>query len=450
MTRILFVLVLLFGVSSSFAQREIIDRVVAMVGGEIVLLSEVEEQKALLEAQQGELPEDVRCRILDNVLGQKLLVNQAKLDSVLVADEEVEAQLDARIQQILAYMNDDIQQFEDYYGQTVNEVKEQFREDLRSQLLAERMRGQIIAGITVTPREVKNFFDQIPIDSLPYFNSEVEIGEIVMKPEVNEEERQKAITTLEELRRSIMEDGLDFAEVAQKNSDDFGSARIGGDLGWTRRGKFVPEFEAAAYNLEVDEISDVVESQFGFHLIQLVGRRGNSIRARHILIKPEITDADLEKTREKLDSVRQLILDDSLSFSIAVKRYGDKDVQSYNNDGRAVNPKTGNTFFEIADLEPDIYFAIDTLKIGGICEPFAFQSPFTGERMFRIVQLQSRTDPHVASLKQDYSKIRTAAADQKRSEYVGNWLQDRVESTYIEIDPMFQDCEMIKKWLKDR
>jgi peptidyl-prolyl cis-trans isomerase SurA len=142
---------LLFGVSSSFAQREIIDRVVAMVGGEIVLLSEVEEQKALLEAQQGDYPRDVRCRILDNVLGQKLLVNQAKLDSVLVADDEVEAQLDARIQQILAYMNDDIQQFEDYYGQTVNEVKEQFREDLRSQLLAERMRGQIIAGITVTP-----------------------------------------------------------------------------------------------------------------------------------------------------------------------------------------------------------------------------------------------------------------------------------------------------------
>lgn len=428
------------------AQRTIIDKVVATVGGELVLLSEIEEQFALMEAQEGGLPEGARCNILDNLLVSKLLLNQAKLDSIEVSDDEVEVQLNTRIDRILSFMNNDVSQFEAYYGQTINQVKEQFREDLKNQILVERMQSNIMADVTVTPSEVKQFFNRIPADSLPYFNSEVEIGEIVYIPKVNKTERQKAIDKLEDIRRRIIEGGETFEELAAKFSDD-GSARGGGDLGWAQRGKFVPEFEAAAYKLDKDEISPVVETEFGFHLIQLLERRGNSIHVRHILVRPEITDEDLELAQNHLDSVRNLILNDSISFSLAVKLFSDKDVQSYNNDGRMVNPLTGNTFFEIGDLDPDIYFAVDTMKVGGISAPFDFAGP-TGETYYRIIQLQSRTTPHRANLRQDYSKIQKAAIQSKQNEFINDWVESKIESTFVSIDSLFNNCRILDKWRK--
>ncbi|MEQ8704281.1 MAG: peptidylprolyl isomerase [Phaeodactylibacter sp.] len=434
--------------TSGWAQREVIDKVVATVGGELVLLSEVEEQRALMASQQSNLPDDIRCNIMDQIMANKLLLNQSKLDSIMVADEEVEVQLDARIERILGFMNNDVSQFEEYYGQSINEVKAQFREDLKSQLLVERMRGQIMASVTVTPSEVKEFFSSIPKDSLPYFNSEVEVGEIVYKPKINKGEREKAISLLEELRERIVEAGEDFAELAGKYSDD-GSARSGGDLGWAKRGRYVPEFEAAAFRLEKDEISPVIESQFGFHIIQMLERRGNSIRVRHILIKPAITDADLELAKARLDSVRHLIMDDSISFSLAVKRFGNDEQQSYNNDGRMVNPATGNTFFEIGDLDPDIYFTVDTMDVNSVSAPFMFRDP-TGERYFRIVQLQSRSKPHKADLKQDYSKIQLAAIEAKKNDFISEWVEDKVDATYIDLDPMFSGCPVLMKWTIDK
>ncbi|MFN7117064.1 MAG: peptidylprolyl isomerase [Saprospiraceae bacterium] len=430
------------------AQRAVVDKVIGKVGSELVLLSEVEEQYALMAAQNGNVPTGARCNIMDALLVNKLLLNQAKLDSVEVSEDDVETQLNARIERILAYMNNDVSQFEAYYGQTINQVKEQFREDLRSQILTDRMRAQIMKDVTVTPSEVKAFFNDIPKDSLPYFNSEVEISEIVYAPKVNAEEKQKAIDKLKEIRRRIVEGGEDFAAMAQKFSDD-GSARGGGDLGWTRRGKFVPEFEAAAYNLDQGEISDIVESEFGFHLIQLLERRGNSIHVRHILIKPEVTDADLQAARTLLDSVRQLVMSDSVSFSIAVKRFSDKNVQSYNNDGRMVNPATGNTFFEVGDLDPDIYFATDSMEVGGISAPFEFRNP-VGEINYRMVRLQSRTAPHRASLQLDYFKIQQAAIEAKKNEFINTWVMDKIDNTYIYIDPMFSDCTLLDKWRDKR
>ncbi len=428
------------------AQAQVIDKVIATVGDELVLLSEIEEQYSLMQSNNsGEMPEGARCSILDGILTNKLLLNQARLDSVEVADEEVEAQLNARIERILSFMNNDVSQFEDYYGQSINEVKAKFQEDLKNQLLVERMRGQIISSVNVTPSEVKNFFEAIPYDSLPYFSSEVEVREIVMKPQINQEERERAIAQLTEIRERIVA-GEDFGELARKYSDD-GSARGGGDLGWTQRGKFVPPFEAAAYKLDPGQISEVVETQFGFHIIQLIERRGNSIHTRHILIRPEITDADLEKTRNTLDSVRHLIKDSVYTFSRALKVFGYDETQSYNNDGRMTNPATGNTFFEVSELDPDIYFTIDTMEVNEISNAFEFRDP-SGEVLYRIVQLQSRTKPHRANLKQDYSKIRKAAIESKRSEFIRDWVNERIESTYIDIDAlMTSKCPNTDRWL---
>jgi len=431
------------------AQKMVIDRVISQVGGELILLSEVEEQFAYASEQRGGLPPEARCQILEQLMGQKLLIAQAKLDSVEVSDVEVETQLDARFERILQMMGGDTKQFEDFYGQTIPQAREGMRSELKNQLLSERMRSQVMQEIVVTPSEVKEFYGRIPKDSLPYFNSEVEIREIVMKPQVNPEEKAKARGLLEDLKQRII-DGEDFAELAMKHSDDPGSGRLGGDLGMTKRGSFVPEFEAAAYNLDKDELSGIVESEFGFHLIQLIERRGNSIHTRHILIKPEITEEDLELTRLRLDSVTTVLnrSQDSLPFQFAVKLYSNDKVQSYNNAGLMTNPATGNTFFEIGDLDTDVFFTQDTLEVGQVSSPIKFTDP-RGETMYRIIKLQSRTEPHKASLERDYSKIQKAAINEKKSLFLKDWVTGKIGSTFINIDSNYDTCPNVKNWTSE-
>ncbi len=427
-------------------EKAVIDKVVATVGSEIILLSEVQEQLAYAKQQEATLPADYSCVILQNLLVQKLLVNQAKLDSVEVKDEEVENQLEARIERLRVYFNQDEKAIEEYYGQNVNQIKEQMRNDMRSQLLAERMQGQITSKATITPSEVRDFFNKIPKDSLPYFNSEVEVRELVYKPQVNAEEKGKARERMEELRKRIVEGGESFADLAKKYSDDPGSGSNGGDLGWQKRGTFVAEFEAVVYNLDPNQISPLVETEFGFHVIQLLERRGNLIHARHILIKPQITDDDLQKAEATLDSIRQLIQSNNITFTAAVKLFGDKNNASYNNDGRVANPRTGNTFFEVADLDTNIFFAIDELTPGDVSEPVPFRSP-DGARYFRLVQLQSRSKPHIADLKQDYNKIQAAALEQKKGNYTERWVLDKLKITYLSIDPMYQKCPNLQEMI---
>lgn len=427
--------------------RAVIDRVVAAVGNEIILLSEVQEQFAYAQKENPNLPNEFQCVALQNLLVQKLLVNQAKLDSVVVKDAEVDAQIDARIERLRAYFNQDDKAIEEFYGQSVVQMKAQLSTDMRNQLLAERMQDKITSKATVTPAEVKRFFDAIPKDSLPYFNSEVEIREIIYKPKVSQAERAKALATIEDLRKRITEKGEDFAELAKKFSDDPGSAAQGGNLGFQKRGTFVPEFEAAVYNLEPNQISAVVETEFGFHIIQLLERRGNIVHCRHILIKPEITEADMLSAKSTLDSVRALILDGQMSFTYAVKKFGDKNQQSYNNDGRVTNPRSGNTFFEIADLETSVFFAIDGLKVGDIAEPFRFKAP-DGSEMYRLVQLVSRTKPHKADLKLDYGKIQQAALEQKKGDFTEKWVLEKLNTTYLSISDMYDDCPNLREMIE--
>ncbi len=436
----------LFQISSA-QERAIIDKIVATVGDEVILLSDVEEQYAYDSERAGSLPEEAKCAILERLMVQKLLVNQAKIDSIIVEDDVVEQQLSSRIDYILGLMNNDVSQFEEYYGKSIAQVRADMRSDLRDQITAEQMQNTVIENTRITPSEVKDYFSSIPKDSLPYFNSEVEIGEIVLLPQVSDEEREKAISKLEGLRKRIL-DGEDFATLATTFSDDPGSAKVGGDLGLQKRGTFVPAFEAAAYNLEEGEISEIVESEFGFHLIELIKRRGNLIHTRHILIKPVITDEDLIQTEQRLDSIRAAFLEDSLSFEEYVKLFSHEKEQSYNNGGRMINPASGNTFFETAELDPDIFFAIDTLDVGEITAPIEYTRP-TGETAYRIVLLQSRTDPHQANLKQDYTKIKHAAIEERKSGYLEKWLEEKVQSTYVEIDLLMEDrCENLKRWSK--
>lgn len=428
-------------------QSRIIDKIVAKVGSEYILLSDVEKQFSYLKQNQPDADDSFKCDVLENIIAQKIMVHQAKLDSVEVSDQEVEAQLDFRVENILSQMGNNEEFFEEYYGQTVNEVKEWMREDLKSQILSERMQSTIINEVNIRPEEVVEFFESIPKDSLPLLNAEVELAEIVLKPDASQESKDRSYEQLLNIRSQILNDSADFAELAQKFSDDLGSGAKGGELGWTKRGAFVPEFEAVAYTLENGGMSELVESDYGYHLIQLNERRGNTINSRHILITPEVTDEDIERTKEFLDSLRLVVESDSISFSELVKLHSEKKEESYNNGGRMTNPQSGTTFFNTSDLPPEIYFGIEGLVVGDVSAPIEFQDR-AGDTKFRIVQLQSQTRPHIANLKEDYSRLREFAVESKKNEYFNDWIVSRLNDTFMEIDEKYQACPNISEWIQ--
>ncbi len=445
MKKILIIILFLYSFSVFAQDRKLIDKVIAQVGSELVLLSDLETEYNYLKSMNQDPGEDAKCMILEQIMAQKLMITQAKIDSVDVTEEQVNSQLDLRMESILRQMGGDEELFKQYYGKTISEMKEVYREDIKNKLLAESMQQQLMSNINITPSEVVQFFNSIPTDSLPYFNSEVEISQIVVTPQINDVEKKKAYEKAEEIKKKL-DDGEDFKSLAKKYSDDQGSAIKDGDLGWVKRGSFVPKFEAVAYGLKKNEISDIVETEFGYHIIQLLERRGNSIHARHILIKPPLTTADLNKAKEKLDSIRTLIIKDSMPFEIAVKRYSDKKSMSYNNNGRMTNPKTQTTFFEMKDLPPDIYFAIENLKPGDITDVMETTDE-RGETKYQILKVITKTEPHRANLKEDYSRIQNFAKVGKKNEYINNWVEDKIKSTYIKVDDNYLHCPNIEKWV---
>ncbi len=444
------ILIIAFVATTTIAQGPILlDKVVAKVGSEYILLSELEGQYAYIKETKPGVTEDAKCEMMENLIAQKIIVYQARLDSIEVGDEELDAQLTYRFESILRQMNGDEEFFQDYYGASVNEMKERYKDEQKQQILSERMQQKLISEVQITPSEVKEFFDQFPTDSLPYLNSEVEVSELVIKPKVNEEERLKALERIKQVQKELNSESADFAEIAKKYSQDPGSGKRGGDLGFAKRGTFVPAFEAAAYDLKVGMMTDIVETEFGFHIIQLLERRGNTIHTRHILIKPNITSADNDLAKLKLEEIKAEIEIDSISFERAVKKYGTKDVASYSNSGRMKNPATQNTFFETNQLEADIYLEIIDLDVDGISNVMEVLSP-TGDYSYRIVQLKSLTKPHRANLKEDYDKISKFAKESKKSLYFNNWVTEKLKTTYINVDNRYGTCPNLEKWIESK
>lgn len=421
----------------------ILDKIIAKVGGEVIFYSDLESEMVSLREHKMPAGKNEACTMLESLLAQAMMVHYAKIDSIQVSEDEVNSEIDQRMDQILAYMNNDRKRFQEVYGQTVSEMRDQVREDMERKLQGDRMQAKIMENVDVTPSEVIEFYNSVPKDSLPYFNAEVELAELVMTPKVNAEEKIKALDKITKILQQVRA-GEDFASLARKYSDD-GSAKVGGDLDWTVRGSFVPEFEAAAFQLEKDQVSEVIETEYGYHIIQLLDRRGNSIHTRHILIRPRITDIDKAKTKTTLDSIRRLVEMDSLTFAQAVLKFGDKKVQSYSNNGRMINPKTNNTFFETADVDPEIFFSIDTLSVGEITPPLEYRSPI-GDNYYKIVQLQSRSKPHQANLQQDYSRIQEIAKVNKKNFAFSEWIEKHIPNTFIMIDSYYQYCPNIDRW----
>jgi peptidyl-prolyl cis-trans isomerase SurA len=382
-----------------------------------------------------------KCSLLEELLYQKLLLNQAELDSLKVTDSQIESDLDRRVKYFSKQMGGD-EQLEKYYNKSITQIKEDFRDIIKNQLLQQSMESKINENIKVTPSEVKKFFNGLSKDSVPNVSSQVEIGEIVITPKVNEEEKNKAKDKLATIRDRIIK-GEDFATLAILYSEDEGTASKGGELGFTERGELDPAFAAAAFKLKADEISPIIQSQFGYHIIQLIERRGEQINVRHILIRTKVATEDLLKAKLKLDTVYSLMKADSITFAKAAAKYSDD--PSRTNGGVMINTESGTSKFEPDQLDQSVFFVVDKLKVGEFSQPVPMKTE-DGKQAYRILYLKSRSDPHRANMKDDYDFIQQAALKQKQNNTTQEWVKKKAIVTYIHIADEYKNCKFNYQW----
>jgi peptidyl-prolyl cis-trans isomerase SurA len=424
----------------------VIDQVVAVVGNKVVLQSDVENQYLQNQAQGIYYP-DMKCRIMEDMLYQKLLVNQSEIDSVEVTKMEVDMELDARLNTFISQVGSE-HKLEEYFNKTIDEIKEDFRDIIQDQLLSRRMQNEIAGEIKVTPSEVTKYYESLPQDSLPVVPTEVELQQIAIYPEITREQKHTVKEELEKLRERILS-GEKFSVLARLYSEDPGSASKGGDLGFVNRTDLVPEFAAVAFNLEPGEISRIVETDYGFHVIQLIEKRGEQVNVKHILKSPKAPPGKKIEAKMLLDSVARLIKQDSVSFDEAATRFS-QDEQSKNNNGLVVNPYTGTSRFEMKQLDPATTYAIKNqkLKEGDISKPFEGIDQ-KGQPVYKIIKIKSLTKSHVANLKDDYQRIQDLALREKKKKIVDKWVEQRQKDTYIRIVDDFKDCPFeYKGWIK--
>ena len=418
----------------------VIDKIIAKVDNYIVLKSDLE--RAYLDyLSSGEFNSgDAKCRILENLVVNKMMVAKAEIDSVLVEDSEVQSDLNRRLDYMISQIGS-IEEIEKFYGKSIEQIEGELFENVKEQLIIRKMQGELTSDLQVSPAEVKKFFKNIDRDSLPYFSTEVTVGQIVKRPKPGSPQVIKVRNTLLEIRRQIVEGTATFEELARLYSEDPGSAANGGQLPFYKRGELAPEFEATALTLEKDELSMPVRTQFGFHLIQLQEKRGNTFKTRHILISPRPAAEDLVAAENSLDSLRTMILGDSISFDQAAKEYSDDDATS--SSGGFFLAEDGASKVSVETLDPNIFFTIDTMKVGSISRPLRFQER-DGSYSFRILYFRDKIRPHQANLDQDYQKIATAALNEKRARRLSDWFDEASGDVYIDVDPDYDYCNLKK------
>ncbi len=438
--KLFFLLFMVLSFQVSLAQDKVIDKVISVVGSNIVLQSDLEAQYSQILSQNKDLSlneKKSRCIVLEQLLFQKLLLNQSKLDSLKVSDTQVESEMDRRLRFFISQIGSE-EKLEEYYGKSIALIKDEFREMIKNQLLTQQMQSKITSDIAITPSEVRNYLKSLPDDSIPIINSELEIGQIVIRPKISNDAKSEARNKIENIRQRVL-NGEKFGALAVLYSEDPGSAKKSGELGFVTRGTFVPEFESIAYKIKEGETSEVFETPFGFHFMQLIERRGDQINVRHILISPNITSEDLTIAKDSLDVLyRKLSTNDSILFSEAALKYSDDKDTKYNG-GLIINPITGTTKFETDQIDPSIFFTVDKLKVGQISTPVLMQES-NGKQAYRIFFLKSRTEPHKANLKDDYQRIQDSALELKKKNVVSSWIKKKLSNTYFKIDPEYSDC----------
>jgi len=442
----LFFIFSLFVSSFLFAQDNEVDGIVAIVGDNIILKSDIENQYYQLKSQYKTYNNPhIKCTILEDLLFQKLLLNQSQIDSIKVSESEVLANLNRRIAYFISQVGSQ-QKLEDYFGKTILEIKADFKEQLRDQMMTEKMKNKITGDIKVSPEDVKIFFDNIPKDSLPSYPTQYEVQQIVINPPIGDKEIWRIRKQLNDFR-SRVEKGESFSTLAILYSEDPGSAKKGGELGYLGRGDLDPKFAAAAFNLKKPgDMSSIVKTKFGYHLIQLIDRQGEKVNVRHILLIPKTDNKSLLKAKTKLDSIRNLIQLDSLSFTDAASKFSD-DEQTKNNGGTMINIKTGKTRLSLSDFDETTQDIIKQQKINEISTPF-LTTDLQGKQVFKIIKITKKILPHTANLKDDYQDIQNMCLAAKKQDKINEWIKEEIPKTYIHIDNSYGKCPFNYQWIK--
>ena len=442
----------LFLTQTGRAQKDdfkVIDKIVAQIGDEIILLSSLQEQRLQLiqSGIEGNTLSD--CAFLEEFMFEKLLINQAKIDSIEVPDEMVNQEMEQRLDYIAKQIGS-IEKLEEFYGKSVARIKAEFFDLIKKRMLAERMRETITENVRITPNEVKEFYKSLPKDSIPYINSKITVAQIVIYPEITTADKNLAKTRLEGYLEDILAGNKKFQNVAALYSDDPGSKLSGGDLGWQTRGTMVPEFEAALFNLKPMEISPVFETMYGYHVVQLIERKGDNYHSRHILISPKVSDMELDRAANLVDSLYKQINFGNIPFEEAARRFS-QDLESKYNGGQIVNPYTNDYFWDVQninEIDPQMYRLIQGLKIGNYSTPSLYDNYMDRKQGVRIVKLLGRTEPHIASLETDRQLIEMAAINQKKEAVIDAWIASKIGGNYVEIAPEYlKTCTFKYNWI---
>ena len=434
-------------------QPQVVDKVVAVVGKNIILQSDIENQyiQYRLQGMAEGTGKEVRARILEDLLLQKLMLNQAEMDSITVTDEQVENQMDQRIRYFVSRLGSQ-EKMEEQFGKSMSEIKDEVRQAVKDQMLQEQVQTKIMEKVVVTPKEVRNFFRDIPRDSLPTIQPSYEIVQIVKRPPVSIDEKLMVKDRLYQIRKRILDGESSFATMAVLYSEDPGSARQGGELGFAGKGVYATEFENVAFNLRDGEISDVVETQFGFHIIQLIERRGETINCRHILLTAKVPVEALEKAQNQLDSVAQLVRNGDMTFEEACKKFSDDDSKS--NGGYLTNAATGGNWISLQDLQEleqsypeykNLAFVISRLGVGDLSDPVPMTTNENNDA-FRLVMVKRKIEAHQANLKEDYNLIQSWALNRKRQEAIGKWVKEKAAKAYIRLDDEYKNSVFYYDW----
>ncbi|MCX6252022.1 MAG: peptidylprolyl isomerase [Bacteroidetes bacterium] len=430
-------------VSAQIQDDTIIDGVVAIVGAHIILKSDLENQYLQFRSQ-GNISgssSHVKCQVLETMLFQKLLLAQAEIDSVIITDVQVESEMDKRMRYFIGLAGSP-EKLEETYQKSILEIKSEMHDIIKEQMMENNVQQKITKDVAITPTEVKTFFRKLPKDSVPSINSEYEVGMIVKIPFITDAEKGEVRNKLKALKERIAR-GDDFSTMAILYSEDPGSSKKGGELGLFKRGDMRPEFEASAFKLKPGEISDIVETEDGFHIIQMIERRGEYVNVRHILFQPKVSLVSLNAAKTKLDSIESLIDHKNLTFAEAVLRYSDD--PSKNNGGLMINQNSGNSRFESDQLDPKVYFVVDKLKTGEISTPVLFKTD-RGKEEYRIYYLKERSNPHKANLDLDYARIQQWALEKKKSDVLDTWINDKTARTFIRVVGPYKNCDFQRKW----
>lgn len=439
----IFLLVVLLAAffKAGLAQNDnVVDEIVWIVGDEIILRSQVEEQYKNMQYEKQKIEGDPYCFIPEQMAVNKLFLHQAGLDSITVSDSQVMQDVDRRINFFIDNIGSK-EKVEEYFGKSMHELRELLTEMVRDQSIVQEMQRELVKDIKVTPSDVRRFYDIMPKDSVPFVPTQVEVQILKLHPFIPQSDIDNIKARLREYTERVINGETEFSTLAILYSEDPGSARQGGETGFTGRAEWVPEFADAAFALnDPKKVSKIVETEFGYHIIQFVERRGDRVNVRHILLKPKASEAEKEKSVAKLDSIRNDIINGEFSFEEAVTALSqDKDTR--NNHGLMVNPNTGISRFEMADLPQEIAKAIANLQPGEISMPFIMVDPKMGRDVAAIVKLKTRISAHKANISDDYQMIKSIVENKRKGDFIEEWIKTKQKNTFVKIKDGWQNCE---------